>query len=319
MKLLLIVMNERRALIDNLYEEIAKGFEQCEVRRLTPEQQSNLQEYFDAHVDMAAWDRIAFMIRFKKIREQTAFLQTVEKLVFIEFDNWMNYAKVKHAHEFSRMYRAVPWCRIVATGHVVTRKLVAEGFDAIFTAKCYDSTALRNLGRERPIEIGFVGSTHNSAYKERVKLLEQIAARTPVDIDFVEDHAAYAEKLNSIRFFLTPDKGFGEYMIKAFEAMGCGCILLTYDQGSDENRALGFEDMVNVVLFTSVDELCGKLELLRRDAELAARIARAGETLAREHYTFKHWGPRIADAVKQPLRPRRLPAPKSFFKRLFDL
>lgn len=319
MKLLLIVMNERRALIDELYSEIAKGFEQCDVHRLTPEQQFNLRDYFAEHVDVDAYDRIAFMIRFKKIREQTDFLQTIEKLVFIEFDNWMNYAKVKHAGEFSRMYREVPWCRIVATGYVVTQKLVAEGFDAVFTAKCYDSTMLRNLGHERSIEIGFVGSTNNSAYKERVKLLEQISARTKVDIDFVEDHAAYARKLNDIRFFLTPDKGFGEYMIKAFEAMACGCILLTYDQGAEENRALGFEDMVNVVLFTDVDELCAKLELLRRDTALTARIAQAGETLVRENYTFVHWGARIAEAVRRPLRERVLPPRKSFLRRLFNM
>lgn len=319
MKLLLIVMNERRALIDKLYTEIAKGFEQCDVRRLSPEQQFNLRDYFAEHVDASAYDRIAFMIRFKKIREQTDFLQTIENLVFIEFDNWMNYAKVKHAGEFSRMYRAVPWCKIVATGHVVAQKLIAEGFDATFTAKCYDDTMLQNLHRERSIEIGFVGSTNNSAYKERVKLLEQISARVSVDVDFVEDHAAYAEKLNSIRFFLTPDKGFGEYMIKAFEAMGCGCILLTYDQGADENRALGFEDMVNVVLFTDVDELCAKLDLLRSDTALAERIAQAGERLVRENYTFADWGRRIAEAVRQPMRPRVLPARRSFLRRFFNI
>lgn len=319
MKLLLIVMNERRALIDRLYEEIGRGFERCDVRRLTPDEQNNLQDYFARNVDVDQYDRIAFMVRFKKIKQQTSFLQTLENLVFIEFDNWMNYAEVKNAGEFSRMYRQVPWCKVIATGHVVTQKLVAEGFDAHFTAKCYDDTVLRNLGGPRLIEIGFVGSTNNSIYTERVKLLQQIAARTPVDMDFVEDHAAYAAKLNQIRFFLTPDKGFGEYMIKVFEAMACGCILLSYDQGDDENRALGFEDMTNVVLFETVDELCAKLERLRADTALADRIAQAGETLVREHYTYVHWGRRIAAAVQQPMRARALPKPKSFFQRLFNL
>lgn len=318
MKLLLIVMNERRALVDELYTEIARGFEYCDVRRLTPDEQNDLQDYFARHVDVAAYDRIAFMIRFKKIKKQTAFLQTIENLVFIEFDNWMNYAKVKSAGEFARMYRQVPWCKVIATGYVVTQKLVAEGFDATFTAKCYDSTALKNLGRPRTIEVGFVGSTNNSVYKERVKLLQRISARTHVDTDFVENHAAYVEKLNSIRFFLAPDKGFGEYMIKVFEAMACGCILLTYDQGAEENRAIGFEDMVNVVLFKDVDELMAKLDRLRGDTALADRIALAGETFVREHNTFVHWGQRIATAIKQPMRKRVLPERKSFFRRLFD-
>lgn len=316
MKILLLVMKERRALIDRLYDEIGRGFDECDVRRLTPDEQGNLQEYFARHIDIDRYDRIAFMLRFKKIKSQTAFLQTIRNLVFIEFDNCLNYIKGKSLGEFSRMYRQVPWCKIVATGYIVTKKLEAEGFDVSFTAKCFDSAVLRNVGHARPIEVGFVGSTNNSSYRERLKLLKQIAARTPVDIDFVEDHTAYAAKLNSIRFFLTPDKGFDEYMIKVFEAMACGCVLFSYDQGEQENRALGFQDMVNVVLFRSVDEFCAKLERLRYDAKLTESIAQAGEKLVHERYTFVHWGRRIADAVQQPMRPYALPR-RSFFQRLF--
>jgi glycosyltransferase involved in cell wall biosynthesis len=309
-------MNERRALIDRLYDEIGRGFDECDLRRLTSDEQSDLQDYFARNVDVARYDRIAFMIRFKKIKLQVAFLQTIRNLVFIEFDNCLNYIKGKSDGEFSRMYRQVPWCKIVATGYIVTQKLAAEGFDASFTAKCFDSAVLRNLGHARPIEVGFVGSTNNSSYRERLKLLNQIAARTTVDIDFVEDHDAYAEKLNSIRFFLVPDKGFDEYMIKVFESMACGCVLFSYDQGDEENRALGFEDMVNVVLFRTVDEFCAKLDRLRGDGALADRIARAGETLVHERYTFVHWGRRIADAVQQPMRPYALPR-KTWLQRLF--
>jgi glycosyltransferase involved in cell wall biosynthesis len=311
-------MSERRALIDRLYDEIGRGFEECDVRRLMPAEQNNLQDYFAAHVDVDLYDRIAFMIRSKKVMLQVPFLQTIRNLVFIEFDNCKNYMKGKNAGEFSRLYRQVPWCKVIATGYVVTRKLAAEGFDASFTAKCFDNTVLSNFGQPRPIEVGFVGSTNNSIYKERVKLLEQIQARVAVDIDFVEDHTAYAAKLNSIRFFLTPDKDFGEYMIKVFEAMACGCVAFCYDQGAEENRALGFQDMVNVVLFKNVDEFCAKLERLRSDTELASRIALAGETLVHEQYTFVHWGRRIAEAVRQPMRPYALPRPRSFLQRLFN-
>jgi glycosyltransferase involved in cell wall biosynthesis len=316
MKLLLIVMNERRALIDQLYTEISRGFDECDIRRLEPDEQDDLATYFSKHVDIERYDRIAFMIRFKKIKKQTAFLQTIKNLVFIEFDNWQNYAQVKNGGAFSRLYRTVPWCKVLATGYVVSRKLAAEGFDTEFAPKGYDHTVLRNLGHERPIELGFVGSTHNSIYKERVKLLKQISAREKLDVDFVESSALYLEKLNSIRFFLAPDKGFGEYMIKVFEAMACGCILVAYDQGEEENTAVGFKDMVNVVLFKEVDELFAKLDLLRKNTALADQIALAGEHLVRENNTFVKWGKRIADQVKLPMRERVLP--QSFFQRLFN-
>lgn len=316
MRLLLIVMNERRALIDRLYEEIGQRCEVCDVLRLTPQQQENLAAYFAEYVDTTKYDRIAFMIRFKKIKKQAKFLQTLQNPVFIEFDNWQNYAHVKNDGEFSQLYRAVPWCRVIATGYMVAKQLAAEGFDVAFTHKCYDHTVLKNLGHERSIELSFVGSTHNSIYKERVKLLKQIAATQNLDIDFVESSDLYLEKLNKIRFFLTPDKGFGEYMIKAFEAMACGCILVAYDQGEEENRAIGFQDMVNVVLFRDVDELHNKLDLLRKDSALAARIASAGEQFARENCTFAHWGERIVKALEVPMRERVLPRP--WWQRLFN-
>jgi hypothetical protein len=310
-------MNERRALIDRLYEEISRHCELCDVRRLSPQEQEDLTAYFAEHVDTGKYDRIAFMIRFKKIKKQAKFLQTLQSPVFIEFDNWQNYAHVKNDGEFSQLYREVPWCRVIATGYVVAKQLTAEGFDVAFTHKCYDHTVLKNLRQERPIELGFVGSTHNSIYKERVKLLDQISATQNLDIDFVESSALYLQKLNNIRFFLTPDKGFGEYMIKAFEAMGCGCILVAYDQGDEENRAIGFQDMINVVLFRDVDELYNKLDLLRKDTAVAERIAAAGEQFVRENCTFAHWGERIVEALEPPLRERVLP--KSWFRRLLNL
>ena len=65
--------------------------------------------------------------------------------------------------------------------------------------------------------------------------------------------------LNRIRFFVSADIGMGEYMIKNFEAMACGCVLLAYDQGELENEALGFIDMHNIVLYRRLDELRDKL------------------------------------------------------------
>ena len=82
-------------------------------------------------------------------------------------------------------------------------------------------------------------------------------------------------------------------MIKNFEAMACGCVLLAWDQGEAENEALGFVDMTNLVLYRSIDELRCKLALLRSDPELASRIAAAGRELAVREYSFSRIGQRI--------------------------
>ncbi len=75
-------------------------------------------------------------------------------------------------------------------------------------------------------------------------------------------------------------------MIKNFEAMACGCVLLAWSQG-EEDRLLGFEDMENTVFYRSEDEAVQKLELLQRDPELAARIARNGQAFAESRYSLR--------------------------------
>jgi glycosyltransferase involved in cell wall biosynthesis len=90
----------------------------------------------------------------------------------------------------------------------------------------------------------------------------------------------------------------GEYMIKNFEAMACGCVLLAYDQGEEENRALGLVDMHNVVLYDSIPVLQAKLRQLRDDPALAARIADNGRELATSRFSFAQVGRSIVEHME---------------------
>jgi len=123
----------------------------------------------------------------------------------------------------------------------------------------------------------------------------------------------YCNTLNRIRFFVSADVGMGEYMIKNFEAMACGCVLLAFDQGEAENRALGLEDMHNVVLYDSIPVLQEKLRTLRADPAFAERIAANGRELAVSGFSFAQVGRSIVDHMMPPLRPR---APLSAWQRL---
>ncbi|WP_241353761.1 glycosyltransferase [Pseudomonas aeruginosa] len=102
--------------------------------------------------------------------------------------------------------------------------------------------------------------------------------------------------------FVSADVGMGEYMIKNFEAMACGCVLLAYDQGERENEALGFRDMENIVLYRSVADIQEKLAILRLDTALAERIARSGQALAIERFSFAAVGQSIVEAMRPALR-----------------
>ncbi|CJK93389.1 Uncharacterized protein conserved in bacteria [Streptococcus pneumoniae] len=305
MNVLFLVQAEQRAILDRLYDGIAQACDSCDIRWLSSDEQAHLQRYFHEHVDVSRYDRILFFLRFKKEMRQWRFIRTLPDLVILEHDAYQNYIPCKYTGKFSAHYRRMPWARIISSGAQVSQRLREEGFDAYFVPKGYDQALLSYQGRERDIELAFVGSTKSGAYSERKALLDELAKVESLIVTRTNSGEDYCNTLNRIRFFVSADVGMGEYMIKNFEAMACGCVLLAWDQGEAENEALGFVDMTNLVLYRSIDELRCKLALLRSDPELASRIAAAGRELAVREYSFSRIGLRIVQALDKPLRERR--------------
>ncbi|WP_339498364.1 glycosyltransferase [Pseudomonas silesiensis] len=303
MKVLFLVQKEQRAILDRLYDGIAEHCE-CDKRELTSEEQDDLRGYFRKHVDVTRYDRIVFFLRFKKEIRQVRFIQTVPNLVILEHDAYQNYIPCKYTGKFSAHYRKLPWARVISSGFMVSERLRAEGFDAVFVPKGYDQTLLQDQRRERDIELAFVGSTNSVAYSGRKALLDELGRVESMVVTRTKSGEEYCDTLNRIRFFVSADVGMGEFMIKNFEAMACGCVLLAYDQGSAESSALGLQDMHNVVLYQDVPQLQQKLAVLRADPELAQRIASNGRELAVSQFSFARIGQRIVEALEPALRPR---------------
>lgn len=306
MKILFLVQKDQRVILDRLYEAVAAHTD-CDLRWLDDDEQADLARYFREQVDTARYARIVFFLRFKKELRQVAFIRSVPNLVILEHDAWQNYFPCKYRGKFSAHYGRLPAARVLCSGFQVSERLRAEGTDAVFVPKGYDHTLLRNLGGERDIELGFVGSTKSGIYRERKAMLEEIGRREPLMTVRTQSGEDYLAMLNRIRYFVSADVGMGEYMIKNFEAMACGCVLFAYDPGEAENRALGFEDMTHLVLYRSPAELQDKLARLRADPALAARIAAAGQALVEREYSFARIGERIAAALQPPLRPAQPP------------
>ncbi|KJJ64747.1 glycosyltransferase [Pseudomonas sp. 10B238] len=303
LKVLLLVQKEQRVMLDRLYEGIAQNCE-CDTRWLSRNEQANLKRYFSDYVSPQKYDRIIFFVRFKQEIRQVGFIRSVPNLVILEHDAYQNYISCKYAGKFSAHYRRLPWVRVISSGFMVSEQLRQEGFDAVFVPKGYDQTLLRDLRKERDIELAFVGSTKSGAYSERKALLDEFAKVEDLVVTRTNSGKDYCDTLNRIRFFVSADVGMGEYMIKNFEAMACGCVLFAWDQGEAENQALGFVDMENLVLYRSLDELRSKLAILRSDPALAVRIAAAGRALAEGRYSFLQIGRRIVEALDEPLRER---------------
>lgn len=301
MKVLFLVQKEQRAILDRLYEGIAAHCD-CDLRWLDSAEQRDLKKYFKQHVDVTQYDRILFFLRFKQEIRQVAFIRSVPNLVILEHDAYQNYIPCKYTGKFSAHYRQLPWVRVISSGFMVSERLRGEGVDAHFVPKGYDQALLTPQVRERDIELAFVGSTKSVAYSGRKQMLDAIGEVEPLLVTRTNSGQEYGDTLNRIRFFVSADVGMGEYMIKNFEAMACGCVLFTYDQGEAENRALGFVDMQTVVLYSSVASLQDKLAQLRREPALAGRIAAAGQALVSGEYGFDRIGQRIVQAMAEPLR-----------------
>ncbi len=303
MKVLFLVQAEQRVILDRLYEGVASHCD-CDLRWLSRDDQTDLRSYFRRAVDVTRYDRILFFLRFKQEIRQLLFICSVPNLVILEHDAYQNYIPCKYTGKFSKHYARLPWARVISSGFTVSERLRQEGFDAVFVPKGYDQALLRDLRQERDIELAFVGSTKSVAYSGRKALLDELAKEENLVVTRTNSGEDYLNTLNRIRFFVSADVGMGEYMIKNFEAMACGCVLLAWDQGEAENQALGFVDMENLVLYRSADELRSKLIILRSDPALVARIASAGRALAEREYSFSRIGQRIVQALGEPLRAR---------------
>ena len=301
MKVLFLVQKEQRILLDHFYASIATQCD-CDLRWLSDEEQADLRGYFRRAVPRPEqYDRILLFLRFKKQLKQVSFIRSLPNLVELEHDAYQNFIPCKYTGKFSRYYQAMPHVRVLVSGAGVARRLREEGVDAVFVPKGYDDSRLRDLGLERDIELGFVGSLGSVAYSGRKQLLEDLAKVEPLLITKTRSGDEYLQTLNRIRFFVGADVGMGEYMIKNFEAMACGCVLLAWSQG-EEDRLLGFEDMHNVVFYRSEEEALAKLQLLQADPELAARIARNGQAFAESRYSFDRVGRDLAEQIQRPMR-----------------
>ncbi|WP_213940056.1 glycosyltransferase [Pseudomonas sp. dw_612] len=313
MKVMLLVMDEQRVILDRLYEIVQQNCTDCVIYRLSKLQQMNLGPFL-ASVNYQNFDRVVIFSRVKRLSPQLSVLKCISGLIFLEHDAYQNYMPgSKYQHVYSRLYSRLPSARVLVSGAVVARRMQAENIDAVFVSKGYDEQMLRNLDGPRDIPIGFLGSLKSTEYAQRKAVLESLSRRTGMLVTRTKSGAEYLETLNRIRVFVSADIGMGEFMIKNFEAMACGCVLLAWSQG-EEDGLLGFQDMHNTVFYRSEDEAVEKLKLLESDPELASRIARNGQAFAESQYSFARVGRALAAEIEREMRPWK---PPSAFTRLW--
>jgi glycosyltransferase involved in cell wall biosynthesis len=302
MKVMLLVMDEQRVILDRLYDTVQQHCDECVIYRLSKKQQMKLGPFL-ASVHYEDYDRTVIFSRVKRLFPQLPVLKCIPGLIFLEHDAYQNYMdNSKYRGIYSRLYSRLPGCRALVSGAMVASRMRTEGIDAVFVSKGYDEAMLRNLNAARDIPIGFLGSLKSREYSQRKNLLQSLAQKVGMLVTRTESGVEYLQTLNRIKIFVSADIGMGEFMIKNFEAMACGCVLLAWSQG-EEDDLLGFQDMHNVVFYRSEDEAIEKIRLLQNDPEWADRIAMNGQAFAQERYAFARVGRDLATEIQKDMRP----------------
>ena len=298
MRVLVLTAEARVPDLSAVYQSLPRYLD-IDLHVLGKAQQRQLRRYL-AGLDLQSYQRILLDLPFKHMVAQATLLARLPGLLIYEEDACQNYlATSKWQGAFSRFYRQLPAARLVVTGASVAQRLRSEGFDALFMAKGYNPHLLFNEQRARDIELGFIGRTASRDYAGRKALLDSLAALEPLQLLRTEPGAEYRHMLNRIRYFVSADVGLGEYMAKNFEAMACGCVLLAWRQGSEE-EAIGLKHDEHLLLYSSLDELREHLARLRREPQLAERLARAGQAFVASQLSHEQLAVRLAAVLQEP-------------------
>ena len=135
-------------------------------------------------------------------------------------------------------------------------------------------------------------------------MLKDFSQSIPLFITQTKTKEEYLETLNRIDFFISADVGMHEYMIKNFEALACGCILVAYRQGKEE-EALGFVDMNNVVLYSTPEEALQKIHYLQQNQAEAEALRKRGMDHVNHCFTVAKRDERLFSALKEEIKTQR--------------
>lgn len=244
-------------------------------------------------VSQDAYDRIVLCGGFRRAGRQVLALARLPEVVIYDLDLQQDYMPdSKYFRHIPPLLKRMQRVSLIVTSLAAQAHYVRQGFVTSYLPKAYDHRLISCQNTERDIEFAFIGRTANVLYRQRRRLLDAISERLPVQqlrtADLSEESDEYARTLNRIKFFISVDAGFCEYHIKNFEALAAGCVLCALTTSEAENELIGFVDMRNIVLYTSVDELVEKIAAIRETPGMADSIAAAGRKLVEGQHQWRH-------------------------------
>ena len=163
---------------------------------------------------------------------------------------------------------------------------------------------------EREYDVCAIFSVVSWAYPRRSALIQAVNAMAGVSV-FSGGHSgkgkvvheAYIDAINRSKMFINSNGTYKAVLMKYFEAMACGSLLIT-DEPTD-GSIMGFIDGENIVYYRNISDAVKKIRYYIDNQEERKRIARNGSRLV---HTF-HGNDKRVKAVLEELFGRNRPVP----------
>jgi spore maturation protein CgeB len=308
LKLLIVSRKERSRSFATLFDGISKSFDTTVIKLSKEEIRdfANTVKRLSCH----KYDRVMFDVPLRRIGNDYTVLKKISGLILYEEDAYQEFVKrSEYYKKYTKIYREISetsGCRLILTGYNIGRRIRETGLDVVVIPKAFDENHLRDLGKERNIELGFVGRVKNKIYKERQSFLGRLQKEKGLKLFKTDPGEEYLQALNEISIFVSADIGLLEYMAKNFEAMGSGCVVLAKRQGGEEEAKLGLRHLENIILYDNYEDAAQSVDFLLENEEKLESIRTKGLDFVNKRHTLSHRIDDFREAIKAPIEPSEI-------------
>jgi len=240
-------------------------------------------------------------------------LNFTEKINFNSFDliiNLENYDEINWIPDLSNLKKPIKllWCidahvkGIESYKHEFNKnkynKILQSTYDylkdisdSIWLPNCFDNSIIKPLNISKNIDIGFCG---NYATNERKNLLNFLSESIKLKQHIFIIGQQMVETINSYKIHFNMNIS-NDINYRNFETIGCKTVLCS--NFNHQYEKLGFKDMVNCVLYNSIDEIIEKTKYLLNNNNQLNEIAEKGYELSFKH-TYKERAKKILEEIQ---------------------
>ena len=269
---------------------------------LSPKQAKHVVKAVGAK-NIKGYDRVLLQLPVSQLVQQTAYLRCVPNLVLLQpalasvaLNNSKDFEK------YLKFFNTAPWVRVMVPYGQLKSDLVKHKVDVMDVPIGINMAWFRDKEKERRHWAAIVANLDSPDVKSRRQLLYDVKTQNKLQIFDEAEMAALGDQLNTMGVVVVSDEGWKNYRPLNFQALASGAVLLTWDRGEEENKACGFEDLENVVLYKNAKGAQAKLNFLRRHPEELEKVRTKGIQFVQQFHSNRALGECVIQCLQHPLK-----------------